>query len=102
MNYPQILYKIDCRKITLNFSIPLKSLGDDIFTLELFHGPTLAFKDIGARFMAQLLCSLHSTRLINLYRILVATSSDTGTAVASAFLGIDGIEVILLIIRVKR
>ncbi len=80
---------------SLDFPIPLKRLDDTIFALELFHGPTLAFKDIGARFMAQLIDYFNKEEDETLY-VLVATSGDTGGAVASGFLGIEGIEVILL------
>lgn len=78
-----------------DFELPLKKLHDNIHVLELFHGPTLAFKDFGARFMAR--CIGHflksDSREIN---ILVATSGDTGSAVAQGFLGVDGIKVTLL------
>ena len=79
----------------LDFPIPLVHLGADIWTLELFHGPTLAFKDVAARFMSRLLAyfNRHETKTLS---ILVATSGDTGGAVASGFLGVEGIEVILL------
>lgn len=84
----------------LDFPIPLVHLGDDIHTLELFHGPTLAFKDVAARFMSRLLAYFNQQENETLY-ILVATSGDTGGAVASGFLGIEGIEVILLYPRQK-
>lgn len=73
---------------------PLVAVGDR-FVLELFHGPTLAFKDFGARFMAQLLAWLNRGTEEKLY-ILVATSGDTGGAVAAGFAGVDGIEVTIL------
>ena len=78
-----------------NFDIPLKELADKNFILELFHGPTLAFKDFGARFLARILAKYveHEAKKIV---ILVATSGDTGSAVASGFYGMDGIEVGLL------
>jgi len=78
-----------------NFDIPLKALDDKSFILELFHGPTLAFKDFGARFLARILAKYveHESKKIV---ILVATSGDTGSAVASGFYGMDGIEVGLL------
>lgn len=79
---------------SLNFDIPFRAIKDDIYALELFHGPTLAFKDIGARFMARLMAELNNDdRDIT---ILVATSGDTGGAVASAFHGIENIKVTVL------
>src|SRR5437868_5229633 len=79
----------------INFDAPLKKLDDKKFVLELFHGPTLAFKDFGARFMAQLMSFLVRNENGKL-TILVATSGDTGSAVASGFLGLPNIEVIIL------
>ena len=83
---------------TLSFDCPVVKVTDQIYALELFHGPTLAFKDVGARFMARLLryfTSLSgSTR--NLINVLVATSGDTGSAVANGFLGVEGIHVYVL------
>ena len=79
----------------LDFPIPLVRLDDETHLLELFHGPTLAFKDVGARFMARLLARLTgdgSRRLT----VLVATSGDTGSAVAQAFAGVHGIRVAIL------
>ena len=78
-----------------NFEIALKELDKNIYALELFHGPTLAFKDFGARFMAQLLGYFvkQSKKQIT---ILVATSGDTGSAVAHGFLGVENINVIIL------
>ena len=78
-----------------NFDVPVKNVHDNIHVLELFHGPTLAFKDFGARFMARTMGHFLKTdgREIN---ILVATSGDTGSAVAQGFLGVDGIKVTLL------
>lgn len=79
----------------IHFDAPLVSLTDNLHILELFHGPTLAFKDFGARFMAHLMGWLvrGDDRKLT---ILVATSGDTGGAVASGFLGVEGIEVIIL------
>lgn len=79
----------------LNFPIPLVGVHDNIYSLELFHGPTLAFKDIGARFMARLLgyFTRGSSRVIN---VLVATSGDTGSAVAHGFYKVQGINVFIL------
>jgi len=85
-------------RITLdavNFPIPLVHVHDNIYTLELFHGPTLAFKDVGARFMARLL--EYFTRDFNReIHVLVATSGDTGSAVANGFLDVSGIKVHIL------
>lgn len=80
---------------TLNFEIPLVHIHDQVSALELFHGPTMAFKDIGARFMANLFAYFneHENKNIN---ILVATSGDTGSAVADAFLNKPGIKVTIL------
>ncbi|MBI5448784.1 threonine synthase [Candidatus Gottesmanbacteria bacterium] len=80
---------------TLNFQIPLVQISDDIFPLELFHGPTMAFKDVGARFMARLLAALQPT-VGKEMTVLVATSGDTGSAVASGFLNVPGIRVVIL------
>lgn len=80
---------------SLNFDIPLVRLGNQLFVLELFHGPTLAFKDVGARFMAKLM-SHFSADLEKDLTVLVATSGDTGSAVANAFYAVDGVRVVLL------
>jgi len=85
---------IDLLNNALNFEIPLKKLKDDVYTLELFHGPTLAFKDIGARVMALFLSEFAAKD--NKITILVATSGDTGSAVANGFLGVEGIDVVIL------
>ena len=79
----------------LTFDIPLKKLDDSLFVLELFHGPTLAFKDIGARFMAGLFEYLNRDEDREI-TVLAATSGDTGSAVASAFYNKQGIRVIIL------
>ena len=82
---------------TLQFDCPVVNVKDNIYTLELFHGPTLAFKDVGARFMARLL--QYFIRQENNHKqvnVLVATSGDTGSAVANGFLGVDGIHVYVL------
>lgn len=83
---------------TLNFDIPLKHVSDNKYSLELFHGPTLAFKDVGARFMARLLG--YFNRIDNqkgdMVNVLVATSGDTGSAVANGFLGVPGVRVFVL------
>ena len=87
---------------TLQFDCPIVKVKDNIYSLELFHGPTLAFKDVGARFMARLLqyfirqganSSVATKGTVN---VLVATSGDTGSAVANGFLGVDGIHVYVL------
>ena len=84
---------------TLSFDVPLVKVTDDIYSLELFHGPTLAFKDVGARFMARLLAyftSQSSQASESSINVLVATSGDTGSAVANGFLGVEGIHVYVL------
>ena len=83
---------------TLSFDCPVVKVEDNIYALELFHGPTLAFKDVGARFMARLLGYFlrrggKSDQKVN---VLVATSGDTGSAVANGFLGVEGIHVYVL------
>ena len=90
---------------TLQFDCPVVKVKDNIYSLELFHGPTLAFKDVGARFMARLLqyflrqgssvcgCGTATYSTVN---VLVATSGDTGSAVANGFLGVEGIHVYVL------
>lgn len=80
---------------SLTFDAPLVKLDDNTYVLELFHGPTLSFKDFGARFMARLMSYFHRHEDHPL-TILVATSGDTGSAVAHGFYGIEGINVILL------
>ncbi len=94
---------------TLPFDCPVVKVKDNIYALELFHGPTLAFKDVGARFMARLLqyfirqssvccCSTATNRTAtnSTVNVLVATSGDTGSAVANGFLGVEGIHVYVL------
>ncbi len=82
---------------TLSFDCPVKKVTDSIYSLELFHGPTLAFKDVGARFMARLLqYFLKKEGGKGQVNVLVATSGDTGSAVANGFLGVDGIHVYVL------
>ena len=71
---------------TLNFDVPLVHVKDNIYSLELFHGPTLAFKDVGARFMARLLGYFVRKEGKKQVNVLVATSGDTGSAVANGFL----------------
>lgn len=79
----------------LDFPVPLIELTDGVRVLELFHGPTLAFKDVGARFMARLIDG-YLERGPGLLTVLVATSGDTGSAVAHAFLGVEGVRTVVL------
>lgn len=92
---------------TLSFDCPIVKVEENIYSLELFHGPTLAFKDVGARFMARLLqyflrnanpssCSSPLASCSSEVNVLVATSGDTGSAVANGFLGVEGIHVYVL------
>lgn len=81
---------------TLNFDTPIVKVKNNIYTLELFHGPTLAFKDVGARFMARLLGYFIEKQDKQEVNVLVATSGDTGSAVANGFLDVDGIKVHVL------
>ena len=89
---------------TLRFDCPVVKVTDNIYSLELFHGPTLAFKDVGARFMARLLQYFireerrgkNAEKHDGLVNVLVATSGDTGSAVANGFLGVEGIHVYVL------
>ena len=80
---------------TLSFDFPVIKLNDNISTLELFHGPTMAFKDVGARFMARCL-AYFSKDNTNEITVLVATSGDTGGAVANGFLAVKGVNVVIL------
>ncbi|WP_300795133.1 threonine synthase [uncultured Bacteroides sp.] len=81
---------------TLNFDVPAVKVKDNIYSLELFHGPTLAFKDVGGRFMARLLGYFIRKEGKKEVNVLVATSGDTGSAVANGFLGVEGIHVYVL------
>ena len=81
---------------TLSFDVPVVKVKENIYSLELFHGPTLAFKDVGARFMARLLSYFIRQEGKEQVNVLVATSGDTGSAVANGFLGVDGIHVYVL------
>ena len=81
-------------KEALNFDIPLIPVYDELYSLELFHGPTLAFKDVGARVMARFLSKFAAQD--NKVTVLVATSGDTGSAVANGFLNVPGIDVVVL------
>ena len=80
---------------TLSFDFPVVELNENISTLELFHGPTMAFKDVGARFMARCLGYFNQNNT-NEVTVLVATSGDTGGAVANGFLGVKGVNVVIL------
>ncbi|MCD8260757.1 MAG: threonine synthase [Bacteroides sp.] len=81
---------------TLSFDTPVVHVKDNIYSLELFHGPTLAFKDVGGRFMARLLSYYIKKQGQKDVNVLVATSGDTGSAVANGFLGVEGIQVYVL------
>lgn len=81
---------------TLSFDCPIVKVEENIYSLELFHGPTLAFKDVGARFMARLLQYFINKEKKEHVNVLVATSGDTGSAVANGFLNVDGIHVYVL------
>ncbi len=81
---------------TLSFDTPVVHVKDNIYSLELFHGPTLAFKDVGGRFMARLLGYFIKKQGQKDVKVLVATSGDTGSAVANGFLGVEGIHVYVL------
>lgn len=81
---------------TLSFDIPVVRVKENIYSLELFHGPTLAFKDVGGRFMARLLGYFIRKEAKRQVNVLVATSGDTGSAVANGFLGVEGIHVYVL------
>ncbi|MEI7510194.1 MAG: threonine synthase [Flavobacterium sp.] len=82
-------------KETLSFEFPLVKVEENVYSLELFHGPTMAFKDVGARFMSRCLAYFHKDKNQK-NTVLVATSGDTGGAVASGFLGVHGVEVVIL------
>jgi threonine synthase len=81
---------------TLCFDFPIVEVEKNIYSLELFHGPTMAFKDVGARFMSRCLGYFNKDKSDSKNTVLVATSGDTGGAVASGFLGVKGVEVIIL------
>lgn len=82
---------------TINFNFPLVPITENILSLELFHGPTLAFKDVGARFMSRCLGYFSKEKKVNKpTTVLVATSGDTGGAVANGFLAVEGVNVIIL------
>ncbi|MEA9412213.1 threonine synthase [Flavobacterium sp. PL02] len=81
---------------TLCFDFPIVEVEKGIYSLELFHGPTMAFKDVGARFMSRCLAYFNKDKADSKNTVLVATSGDTGGAVASGFLGVAGVEVVIL------
>lgn len=83
-------------KETVNFDFPVVLIEENIAALELFHGPTMAFKDVGARFMARCLGYFNKEEKTAKVTVLVATSGDTGGAVASGFLGVEGVDVVIL------
>ena len=89
----EALYEIV--KETIDFDFPLVPINNQVSSLELFHGPTLAFKDVGARFMSRCL-GYFSKNQTNKITVLVATSGDTGGAVANGFLGVEGVDVVIL------
>jgi threonine synthase len=91
--------KIELEQIiseTLCFDFPCVAIESDLYSLELFHGPTMAFKDVGARFMSRCLAYFNKEKQNNNTIVLVATSGDTGGAVASGFLGVKNIKVVIL------
>jgi threonine synthase len=81
---------------TLCFDFPTINVEPNIYALELYHGPTMAFKDVGARFMSRCLAYFNKDKKNSKNTVLVATSGDTGGAVASGFLGVDGVNVVIL------
>ncbi|BAO77557.1 threonine synthase [Winogradskyella sp. PG-2] len=91
---PEIILKTIVED-TLNFDFPVVNINKNISTLELFHGPTMAFKDVGARFMARCLGYFNKSNTHEV-TVLVATSGDTGGAVANGFLGVKGVNVVIL------
>ncbi len=86
----------DIIKETIDFKFPVVKVEDAIYSLELFHGPTMAFKDVGARFMARCLGYFNRDKKDEKVTVLVATSGDTGGAVANGFLGVKGVDVVIL------
>ena len=81
---------------TFTFDIPLVKVEDNIYSLELFHGPTYAFKDVGARFLARIIGHYSSRQGSGKVKVLVATSGDSGGAVAAGFKDVPGVEVYIL------
>lgn len=91
--------EINLRQIiieTLCFDFPLVKVENNIYSLELFHGPTMAFKDVGARFMSRCLAYFNSDKKGAKNTVIVATSGDTGGAVANGFFGVEGVDVVIL------
>ena len=91
--------EINLRQIiteTLCFDFPLVKVENKIYSLELFHGPTMAFKDVGARFMSRCLAYFNSDKKGAKNTVIVATSGDTGGAVANGFFGVEGVDVVIL------
>jgi threonine synthase len=91
--------EVELKKIiadTLCFDFPTVKVEENIYSLELYHGPTMAFKDVGARFMSRCLAYFNQNKPHQKNTVLVATSGDTGGAVASGFLGVPGVEVVIL------
>jgi len=89
---------LDLRQIvheTINFDFPTVQVTENSYSFELYHGPTLAFKDVGARFMARCLAYFNKNETAQV-TVLVATSGDTGSAVANGFLGVSGVDVVIL------
>ena len=88
---------IDIIKSTLDFNFPTSRVDKNMYSLELFHGPTMAFKDVGAKFMSGCMdYFIKNERSNNKITVIVATSGDTGGAVANGFLGIEGVDVVIL------
>lgn len=88
---------IDIIKSTLDFNFPTSRVDKNIYSLELFHGPTMAFKDVGAKFMSGCMdYFIKNEKSNNKITVIVATSGDTGGAVANGFLGIEGVDVVIL------
>ena len=88
---------IDIIKSTLDFNFPTSRVDKNIYSLELFHGPTMAFKDVGAKFMSGCMdYFIKNEKSNNKIPVIVATSGDTGGAVANGFLGIEGVDVVIL------
>ena len=91
---PEVILKSIIEEV-LDFEFPVVEINDNISTLELYHGPTMAFKDVGARFMARCLGYFNESN-VNKVTVLVATSGDTGGAVAHGFLNVKGVDVVIL------
>lgn len=81
---------------SLNYGMPLKRIADGLFVMELFHGPSLSFKDLGTRFLARLYRHLASRSSVGHINVLVATTGNSGSAIADAFRGLEGVDVFIL------